>query len=607
VDEGRYYGLAAVKGGVVWMRSRLSGVLGEGAADLEEDRPRPALERFDLRKREVAALASEVDWFAVSGDGARLLIRDGSELRVVPSERKAENGSSDDTVTVDLARARFTAEPAALWAHAFEEAGRWTRQDFWTPDMSEVDWAGVLEAYRPLLSRVATSAEFADLLWEVQGELGTSHAYVYPTASFSGQSRIGGEPAALLGADVSRALDGRWLVDRVLPGESSDPRARSPLAAPGVAVREGDEITEVDGRPVDPVHGPWPLLAGAAGKPVELTILPADPDLVPKPPEEIGRAAVLVATPDTDESPNSSAPETPAPETPAPDSSAPETPAPETPAPETPAPETPAPPDSGESEKSDVSVEQSAGREPKTRRVVVVPLSGERRLRYQDWVAGRRRFVRERSGGRLGYLHVPDMMGEGWAHLHRDLRTEMAHDGLILDVRGNRGGHTSQLIVEKLVRRVIGWDSTRWGRPVSYPEEAARGPIVALADEFAGSDGDIVTAAIKILGVGPVIGARTWGGVIGIGGSRGLVDGTRITVPQYAFWFGEYGWDVENYGVAPDTEVLITPDDWAIGRDPQLETGVDRALALLQEHPPARPPDPSTGPAKRRPPLPPRA
>lgn len=244
---------------------------------------------------------------------------------------------------------------------------------------------------------------------------------------------------------------------------------------------------------------------------------------------------------------------------------------------------------------------------PETRRVVVVPLPDDRRLRYQDWVAGRRQFVRARSDGRIGYLHVPDMMGEGWAHLHRDLRAEMSRDALIIDVRGNRGGHTSQLIVEKLARRIIGWKIPRHLRPYSYPQEARRGPLVAVTDEFAGSDGDIVTAAIKSLGLGPVIGARTWGGVVGIDGAgHGLVDGTRITIPRYASWFNEFGWSVENYGVDPDTEVLITPDDWAAGHDPQLEVAVDRALALLEENPRSPLPDPATGPDKRRPPLPPR-
>jgi tricorn protease len=257
--------------------------------------------------------------------------------------------------------------------------------------------------------------------------------------------------------------------------------------------------------------------------------------------------------------------------------------------------------------EADSPAEAPALEFPETRRVVIVPLHDDRRLRYQDWVAGRRQFVRLRSDGRVGYLHVPDMMGEGWAHLHRDLRAEMGRDALIVDVRGNRGGHTSQLIVEKLARRIIGWKIPRHLRPYSYPQEARRGPLVALTDEFAGSDGDIVTAAIKSLGLGPVIGTRTWGGVVGIDGAgHGLVDGTRITIPRYASWFTGFGWSVENYGVDPDTEVLITPDDWAVGHDPQLEVAVDRALALLEENPRQPLPDPSTGPAKRRPPLPPR-
>ena len=198
------------------------------------------------------------------------------------------------------------------------------------------------------------------------------------------------------------------------------------------------------------------------------------------------------------------------------------------------------------------------------------------------------------------------MMGEGWAHFHRDLRTEMTRDGLIFDVRANNGGHISQLVVEKLARRVIAWGTGRWQRPETYPLEARRGPLVTVADEFAGSDGDIVTAAIRLLGLGPVVGTRTWGGVIGIEGYQTLVDGTGITVPQYAFSFTDFGWSVENYGVDPDVEVLNTPDDWAAGRDAQLETAVQLALEALDKQPPPVPPDPATGPVKARPPLPPR-
>jgi tricorn protease len=684
VDESRYYGLAAGKGGLLWLRYPLAGVLGEGAADPDDGHPRPALERFDLRKREAIVLAGEVSWFAVSGDGSRLVIGDGGDVRVVPADRKADNGSSDDVIGVDLTRARFLADPAALWRHAYAEFGRLLRRDFWEPGMSGVDWAGVLEEYRFLLDRVRTSAEFGDLLWEVAGELGTSHAYVYPSGTFSAKSALRGQPAAQLGADVARQQDGRWVVERVLPGESSDPRARSPFAAPGVAVREGDEILAVDGRPLDPVYGPWPALAGTHGKPVELTIKPADPTLVPRPPAlaEDGKdkespdgageadsakdeakdsaqtasaaAPASAAEPGSPAEPVSAMPDAgdPAGQAAADDvGAAAETAAEKVDAAFDAARDgtaaladlaaradagalaelaalagAPGPPGSaavpgagipGAAVPGTGTADPAAGAEaqaeapvlefPSTRRVVIVPLYDDRRLRYQDWVASRRALVRTRSDDRVGYLHVPDMMGEGWAHLHRDLRAEMGRDALIVDVRGNRGGHTSQLIVEKLARRILGWKIPRHLRPYSYPQEARRGPLVALADEFAGSDGDIVTAAIKSLGLGPVIGARTWGGVVGIdGGGHTLVDGTRITIPRYATWFSEFGWSVENYGVDPDTEVLITPDDWAAGHDPQLEVAVDRALAMLEENPRPPLPDPSTGPAKHRPPLPPR-
>jgi tricorn protease len=521
VIEARYSGLRATKGGLAWLREPVAGVLGEGNASTEDDAPRPVLERFDLRKREVTELVGELDWFDVSGDGTRLVVRDRDDLRVLPSEQKEDRGSGE-SVTVDETRARFQADPAALWRHAFDEAGRLMRRDFWTPDMSGVDWDGVLDTYRPLLDRVRSADDFTDLMWEVVAELGTSHAYV-GKASTDGPDR-GAAAVGLLGADLSRDPSGRWVVDRVLPGESSDPRARSPLEAPGVVVRAGDELIAVDGRPVDPVRGPAPLLAGTVGKPVELTIRPqaADPEV--------------------------------------------------------------------------------------RRRVAVVPLRDERRLRYQDWVIGRRRLVRELGDGRLGYLHIPNMVGEGWADFHRDLHTEIRFDALIMDVRGNGGGHISELVVEKLARRVIGWDQGRWIQPVSYPEDGRRGPVVTVADEFAGSDGDIITAAIKLLGLGPVVGTRTWGGVIGIEGMPGheLVDGTHMTVPRYAFSFDEYGWGVENHGVDPDVEVLITPDDWAAGRDPQLETAVRLALEALEKQPPKMPADPATGPSKVRPPLPPR-
>ena len=514
VPESRYSSLRAAEGGLAWLRQPLTGNLGEGGARLEDENPRPALEYFDLKRSRCTGLADEANWFDVSGDGARLVLRDGHQLLVVPANRKADPDNSEDRVTVDLSRARFLADPAALWHAAYAEAGRAMRHEFWVPDMADVDWDAALATYAPLLDRIATSDDFADVLHETVAELGSSHAYVQP----SGGSASTGQVPGLLGADLEPDGDG-WRITRIVPGESSDPRARSPLAAPGTEITAGDVLVEVDGQPVDAGTGPGPLLVGAAGKPVELTVRRTDGT---------------------------------------------------------------------------------------THRSVVVPLRNDVRLRYQDWVASRRQLVRELSGGRAGYLHVPDMVSEGWSDFHRDLRGEMEHETLIIDVRANRGGHTSQLVVEKLARRIIGWDTVRHAQPESYPVQAPRGPVVAVTDEFAGSDGDIVTAAIKTLKIGTVIGARTWGGVIGIEGWHQLVDGTAITMPKYSFWFSEYGWGVENYGVDPDIELLMTPDDWASGHDVQLERAVSLALEQLAEHPAAAPPATGERPSRRRPPLPPR-
>jgi tricorn protease len=518
VPESRYCGMRSVKDGLAWLKEPVTGNLGEGGANLDDTAPRPALERFDLRARTCTELDDEVDWFEVSGDGTRLVVSDHGRLSVVPSGRKPDPDSPGDRVSVDKSRARFLADPAAQWRNAYAEAGRIIRHDFWVADMAEVDWDAALDSYRPLLDRIAGPSDFADVLWETFGELGTSHAYVKaaPAADDSDDSGAVG----LLGADLEPGPDGAWHVTRVVPGESSDPRARSPLSAPGAGIEAGDTILAVDGQAVDPAAGPRPLLVGAAGKPVELTIGPA------------------------------------------------------------------------------------AGGQP--RRAVVVALKDERRLRYQDWVASRRRLVRELGQGRIGYLHVPDMVSGGWADFHRDLRGEMMREALIMDVRSNSGGHTSQLVVEKLARRVIGWDVPRGRRPSTYPQDAPRGPVVALADECAGSDGDIVTAAIRILGLGPVVGTRTWGGVVGIDGYHELVEGTKITVPRYAFWFGRFGWGVENHGVDPDVEVVVSPDDWAAGNDIQLRTAVRLAREALDARPAAAAPPTSDRPSKRRPALPPR-
>ncbi|WP_329132753.1 PDZ domain-containing protein [Streptomyces sp. NBC_01476] len=515
VPASKYSSLEPVQGGLVWLRWPISGALGETFVNPTDPSSRPTLEFFSLGKAKRTELVHHMDWYAVSGDGFRLAVYDEGELAVLPA---TERGDDDSTVYVDMRRILHEVEPTAEWRQAYAEAGRLTRDYFWAPDMCGVDWPAILDQYRPLVEHVSTPDEFADLLREVLGELGTSHAYVQPARRNEGPPHYQ-RPIGLLGADFQHNKDGSWTVARILPGESSDSKARSPLA--GTGIREGAVLTHVDGRPVNPHAGPYPLLAGAGGTTVELTFTPPG-----------GRGA--------------------------------------------------------------------------PRRVAVVPLVDERPLRYQHWVARRRTVVRNLSGGRCGYLHIPDLGGSGWAQFNRDLRKEVAFDALIVDVRGNAGGNISELVIEKLTRKVLGWDLTRNAQPVSYASSAPRGPVVAIADEATSSDGDMITAAFKLLGLGPVVGLRTWGGVVGMTGRHRLGDNTVITVPMNAAWFDAYGWSVENHGVAPDIESLRSPLDWAEGRHGQLDVAVRTALDLLAEHPAAVPPDLSTRPNRARPPLPPR-
>jgi tricorn protease len=157
--------------------------------------------------------------------------------------------------------------------------------------------------------------------------------------------------------------------------------------------------------------------------------------------------------------------------------------------------------------------------------------------------------------------------------------------------------------LEKLARRRIGYDQPRYGEAVPYPMHSVLGPMVALTNEFAGSDGDIFSHAFKMLDLGPLIGKRTWGGVIGIWPRHSLVDGTYTTQPEFSYWFEDVGWAVENYGTDPDIEVEIRPQDYVASRDVQLERGLEEILKLMAENPP-QVPDFGPKPSRSLPKLP---
>ncbi len=232
---------------------------------------------------------------------------------------------------------------------------------------------------------------------------------------------------------------------------------------------------------------------------------------------------------------------------------------------------------------ADSVVEVKVSRNGKKLTSPVRTMKGETYLIYRDWVERNRAYVHKKFGGAVGYIHIPDMMAGGFAEFHRQYKFEWDKPSLIVDVRFNGGGHVSGLLIEKVSRRLIGFDLPRRGKYAHYPDSAVRGGIVAITNEFAGSDGDIFSHSFKLLGLGELIGERTWGGVVGINPRTMLVDGTMITQPQFSFWFKDVGFGVENYGTDPTIRLDYSPADYLSGKDPQLDRAGEIALALSKK------------------------
>jgi tricorn protease len=502
VPEGRYGRVLGTPGKALFSSFPIEGSRGRAFPQLEVP-AKGLLEAFDFETQERETLIDGISDFWLSRDAETLLYQAGRRLRVLPAgEKPRENGRGEagrKSGWIDLGRVRVSVQPKAEWGQMFREAWRLQRENFWTEDLSGVDWSAVYRRYQPLIARVSTRSEFSDLLWELQGELGTSHAY-----EMGGEYRAAPDyKQGFLGVDwEAEGVAGGYRIRRVVGGDPWDLMRTSPFNGPGIGVRAGDRVLAINGQPLSAATPPEALLVNQAGNQVTVTV---------------ARGA---------EAP---------------------------------------------------------------REVLVRALHDEHPARYLDWVEGNRRLVHEGSAGRIGYIHIPDMSPEGYAQFHRCWLVEWDRDALVIDVRVNGGGHVSSLLLEKLARRRIGYSFARWGQPEPYPRESVAGPMVALTNELAGSDGDIFSHAFKRMGLGPLIGKRTWGGVIGIWPRTELADGTITTQPEFSFWFDDVGWRVENYGTDPDIEVDNAPHDYARGHDPQLDRALAVALDLLSKRPPHRP------------------
>ncbi|HKC85707.1 MAG TPA: S41 family peptidase, partial [Blastocatellia bacterium] len=249
--------------------------------------------------------------------------------------------------------------------------------------------------------------------------------------------------------------------------------------------------------------------------------------------------------------------------------------------------------------KADAPVQLTVNSRPTMEGARVVsyrPVTDEQNLLYLDWVNGNRAMVDRLSGGKLGYIHIPDMGPNGIREFIKWYYPQLDKSGLIVDARANGGGNVSRMIIERLRRKLLAAGYSRTNEfPDTYPDGVFVGPMACLLNENSASDGDIFPAMFREAGLGPLIGKRSWGGVVGITNRGTLIDGGAVFVPEFGFVSAKGEWVIEGHGVDPDIEVENDPRSVIEGKDPQLERAVNEVMSRLKAQPtalPARPPAP---------------
>ena len=219
------------------------------------------------------------------------------------------------------------------------------------------------------------------------------------------------------------------------------------------------------------------------------------------------------------------------------------------------------------------------------REVTVVPVESEENLRRLAWIEGNRRKVDEMTGGRVAYVYLPNTAGAGYSNFNRYYFAQVGKQAAIIDERFNEGGQLADYIIDQLRQPVMSRVATREGADWSSPSGSIYGPKVMIINEMAGSGGDALPWYFRKHKIGPLVGKRTWGGLVGIGGYPELIDGGSVTAPRWALYGLDGQWEVENAGIAPDIEVELDPAAVRQGHDPQLEKAIEVVMRLLKEQP----------------------
>ncbi len=463
------------------------------------------LHKFTLKDREAKEFLTGVNQLAVSADGNKMLVRMGTNWKVVSTA----TGKDDKSLSIKL---NIHLDRGEEWKQIFEEAWRYERDYFYDPNMHGRDWNEVHARYAPLVPFIKHRADLSYILDQVNGELSVGHSFVFGGDFPEVEKSVVG----LLGADLV-AENKYWKINRIFTTESWNPELSSPLERPGLKIQEGNYLVGINGRELTTADDPFQYLDGTVGKQTVLHI-------------------------------NS----------------------------------TPAFTGSWKE--------------------IVEPISSENNLRQRAWVEDNRRLVDKLSNGRLAYVWVPNTGGPGFVSFNRYYFAQQDKEGAVIDERFNGGGLLDDYMVDLMTRRLRAslTNEVPNGVPGRLPA-GILGPKVLLINEMAGSGGDFFPWVFRQQKVGPLIGARTWGGLVKSSVHYSLVDGGALTAPDNAVFDPiNNKWIAENEGVPPDIEVRQDAASLEKGIDPQLERAVKETLLLVDQEKKIKvTPPPFSTPAKK--------
>jgi tricorn protease len=495
IKPARYEGLDIGKAGTLFLSEIVD-------VPRFHEQPLVTVSKFDFATRKTEPFLSGINGFGVSANGEKVLYRQGPGWFIAGTAAAPKPGDG----ALKLDEMEVNVDPRAEWNQMYHEVWRIQRDFLYDPNHHGLNIPAAEKKYSVYLKGLGGRGDLNYLFDEMLGEVTIGHMFI-GGGDLPEPKRVRG---GLLGADY-KIENGRYRFARVYNGENWNPDLRAPLTQPGVDVKTGDYLLEVEGRDVRAPAEVYSFFENTAGKQIKIKVGPnAD-----------GKDA---------------------------------------------------------------------------REVTVVPLPSDFALRNRAWEEDNRRKVDELSGGKLAYVHVPDTAVGGWLNFNRFYFAQVGKQGAVIDERYNHGGEVADYIIDMLKRPLRNCAISREGEAFCSPLAQIYGPKTMIINEMSGSGGDALPWMFKQDKVGPLVGTRTWGGLVGIYNYPPLMDGGFVTAPRVGI-YGLHGeWEVENNGIKPDIEVENDPASVAAGNDAQLERAVAVTMEALKKNPvviPEHPPYPN--------------